>query len=70
MSANSLFGDLTKRKQWMADPLKLRGREIIGAGPGEKLTSGGKSLLPIGVVEVRGEFARGEVIACASPEGE
>jgi glutamate 5-kinase len=39
-------------------------------GRGEKLTSGGKSLLPIGVTEVQGEFARGEVIACASPEAE
>ena len=29
----------------------------------------GKSLLPIGVVEVRGEFERGAAVACLSPEG-
>ena len=31
--------------------------------------SGGRSLLPIGVVEVDGEFQRGDVIACLDPDG-
>ena len=29
----------------------------------------GKSLLPIGVIDVQGAFARGEVIACLNPGG-
>jgi len=31
--------------------------------------AGGKSLLPIGVAEVQGEFARGDVVACIDPDG-
>jgi glutamate 5-kinase len=42
---------------------------VIDDGAVEKLTSGGKSLLPIGVVGVQGAFARGEVIACVSAAG-
>ncbi|WP_420996468.1 glutamate 5-kinase [Cupriavidus sp. 30B13] len=62
-------GRLNARKQWMADHLQMRGRVVIDAGAADKLTGGGKSLLPIGVVEVEGEFARGEVIACVDAGG-
>jgi glutamate 5-kinase len=34
-----------------------------------KLRDQGKSLLPIGIVEVSGEFARGDVIAVRGPDG-
>ena len=33
------------------------------------LASGGKSLLPIGVIAVAGEFARGEVVGCMDGAG-
>ncbi|HVL07748.1 MAG TPA: glutamate 5-kinase [Burkholderiaceae bacterium] len=62
-------GRLTARKQWMADHLQLRGRVVIDAGAVEKLVGEGKSLLPIGVIEVQGEFARGDVVACVDVEG-
>jgi glutamate 5-kinase len=54
---------LAARKQWMADHLQLRGSVKIDAGAKRALVSEGKSLLPIGVVEVMGEFERGEVVA-------
>ena len=57
------------RKQWMADHLQLRGAVVIDDGAVLKLRDEGKSLLPIGVVEVLGEFARGDVIAVRSPAG-
>ena len=57
------------RKQWMADHLQLRGAVTIDAGACAKLLDEGKSLLPVGVVAVEGEFARGEVIAVRNPEG-
>jgi glutamate 5-kinase len=57
------------RKQWMADHLQVRGHVVIDQGAVEKLTEGGKSLLPIGVVDVQGAFARGEVIVCLNPGG-
>jgi glutamate 5-kinase len=62
-------GRLAARKQWMIDHLQLRGRVMLDAGAVEKLTAGGKSLLPIGVTEVQGEFARGEVISCVDAAG-
>ncbi|KAB2877177.1 MAG: glutamate 5-kinase [Burkholderiaceae bacterium] len=57
------------RKQWMADHLQLRGAVVIDAGAVAKLVGQGKSLLPVGVVAVEGEFARGEVIAVRGPDG-
>ena len=60
---------LAARKQWMADHLQLRGSVTIDAGAIQKLRDEGKSLLPIGVVEVDGDFARGDVIAVRSIQG-
>jgi len=52
----------------MADHLQMRGAVIVDDGAATKLRDHGKSLLPIGIVEVQGEFHRGDVIAvrCAS----
>src|SRR5471032_2025193 len=61
---------MAARKQWMADHLQVRGHVVIDDGAVEKLTAGGKSLLPIGVIDVHGAFARGEVIACMNPGGQ
>jgi glutamate 5-kinase len=60
---------LAARKQWMADHLQLRGAVVVDAGAATKLRGEGKSLLPIGVVSVDGEFLRGDVIAVRAPDG-
>jgi glutamate 5-kinase len=60
---------LAARKQWMADHLQLRGAVVVDAGAAQKLRDEGKSLLPIGVVEVEGDFVRGDVIAVRLPTG-
>jgi glutamate 5-kinase len=60
---------LTARKQWMADHLQTAGKVVLDAGAVQKLTSEGKSLLPIGVIEVKGEFGRGDVITCIDETG-
>ena len=57
------------RKQWMADHLQLRGTLVVDAGAATKLRDEGKSLLPIGIVEVVGEFHRGDVVAVRDAEG-
>ena len=57
------------RKQWMADHLQLRGAVVVDAGAALKVRGEGKSLLPIGMVEVQGEFHRGDVIAVRSIDG-
>lgn len=60
---------LAARRQWLADQLQVRGRLKLDAGAARALTQQGKSLLPIGVTEVIGDFRRGEVVACLDPEG-
>ena len=59
----------TARKQWMADHLQMRGAVTVDDGAVAKLRDGGKSLLPIGVVSVAGEFLRGDVIAVRNAAG-
>jgi glutamate 5-kinase len=59
---------LAARKQWLADHLQVAGRLGLDAGAAKALRSGGKSLLPVGVKSVEGEFERGAVVACLSPE--
>ena len=60
---------LAARKQWIADHLQVRGRLTLDAGAAKAVVADGKSLLPIGVYEIAGEFERGEVVSCANPAG-
>ena len=60
---------IAARKQWMADHLTVSGRLTVDAGAVRALAEGGRSLLPIGVVAVSGEFERGAVVAVAGPDG-
>ncbi len=60
---------LNARKQWLADHLLMKGRVVVDAGAANALRRGGKSLLPIGVTAVEGEFVRGDVIACVDEAG-
>jgi len=60
---------LAARKQWMADHLQVRGKLKLDDGAVRALKTDGKSLLPIGVFEVAGEFERGEVVSCLDPLG-
>jgi glutamate 5-kinase len=60
---------LAARKQWMADHLQLRGALVVDDGAVAKLRDEGRSLLPIGVFEVQGEFHRGDVIAVQAADG-
>jgi glutamate 5-kinase len=60
---------LAARKQWLADHLQVAGKLSLDAGAAKALRSGGRSLLPVGVKKVEGEFERGAVVACLSPEG-
>ncbi len=57
------------RKQWIADHLQLRGSVTVDAGAVAKLRDDGKSLLPIGMTLVDGDFSRGDVIAIRDADG-
>ncbi len=60
---------LQARKQWIADHLQLAGDLIIDDGAVAALRNG-RSLLPVGVIEVRGDFERGAAVACRTVAGE
>ena len=61
---------LQARKQWMADHLQLSGAVTVDDGAVAKVIHEGKSLLPIGMTAVQGDFSRGEVIAVRNPQGQ
>ena len=60
---------LAARKTWLADHVQLEGRLLLDAGAVRALATGGKSLLPVGVKGVEGEFERGALVACLAPDG-
>lgn len=62
-------GTLAARKQWLADNLVVHGRLHLDAGAQRALVSDNKSLLPIGVVDVEGDFDRGAVVSCIGADG-
>jgi glutamate 5-kinase len=56
------------RKQWIGGTLKPRGELVVDEGAAAALV-GGKSLLPAGVTEVRGEFERGDAVIVRTEAG-
>jgi len=56
------------RKQWLAGVLEVRGELRIDAGAVAALRTG-KSLLPVGVAAVLGNFRRGDVVTIVGPSG-
>ncbi len=60
---------LAARRQWLADHLQLRGGLVLDDGAVRALVEDGKSLLPVGVKGVTGEFERGEVVAVVDAAG-
>jgi glutamate 5-kinase len=60
---------IAARKQWLADHLQVRGRLVLDEGAARALRQEGKSLLPIGVRDLSGDFERGEVVTCVDHNG-
>ena len=61
---------LVARKQWLADHLQVSGKITLDVGAVKAICKEGKSLLPIGVSEVSGEFERGAVVALLNTNGQ
>lgn len=57
------------RKRWISDHLQMRGAVLVDDGAAGKIVGEGKSLLPIGMTGVEGEFSRGDVIAVRDARG-
>lgn len=62
-------GRLPGRKRWIAFALRPKGELVVDPGAKEALCRHGRSLLPSGVLEVRGRFERGDPVSCLDPEG-
>ena len=60
---------LQAKKQWLANQSYLKGTVIIDNGAATAIIKSGKSLLPIGVKSIAGEFKRGEIISCVDQDG-
>ena len=60
---------MAARKRWIAGQLQLRGKLWLDEGAVKVLRGQGKSLLPVGVKKLEGEFERGDLVACVDPEG-
>ena len=59
---------INERKRWIAGGLDVSGQYKIDAGA-LKALAGGKSLLPVGVVAVEGDFSRGDTVKIVGPDG-
>ncbi|WP_246065501.1 glutamate 5-kinase [Hydrocarboniclastica marina] len=62
-------GRQAARKQWIAGHLNTRGTLVLDAGAVLGVTVRGKSLLPVGVRSVTGDFRRGEMVSCVDEQG-
>ena len=58
------------RKRWLAGHLQVRGQLVLDDGAVKVLKREGKSLLPVGVRAVSGDFNRGDMVSCVSASGE
>ncbi|MDO6443943.1 glutamate 5-kinase [Marinobacter sp. 2_MG-2023] len=62
-------GRIAARKQWLASHLQTRGKLTLDDGAVKVLRQGGRSLLPVGVKGVAGQFRRGEMVSCVDQKG-
>ncbi|MCK4709722.1 MAG: glutamate 5-kinase, partial [Gammaproteobacteria bacterium] len=60
---------MVARKQWLAGHMRCAGELVLDDGAVRVLQNSGASLLAIGVKEVKGDFKRGEVVACFNLNG-
>jgi glutamate 5-kinase len=60
---------IAARKQWLAGRLQVKGQLILDAGAVAVLSKQGRSLLPVGVKGVSGEFSRGDLVSCVNEQG-
>lgn len=62
-------GPMAARKRWLAVQSRTRGGLTLDAGALRAVVEKGKSVLAAGVVAVRGDFQKGEIIACTDSAG-
>ena len=61
---------MASRKHWIAYTLRPQGCLVLDAGACKAVLQGGKSLLPSGILEVRGKFGIGAPVHCLNEQGD
>ncbi len=54
---------ITSRKQWLGSLLQTKGSLVIDNGATKALCNDNKSLLAVGIISVKGDFLRGEIVS-------
>jgi len=57
------------RKRWLLAQTATAGGVSVDQGAATAILERGKSLLPVGIVEVQGDFERGEIVSVRTPAG-
>lgn len=57
------------RQEWLVGHLIAKGQLVLDAGAVSVLKEQGRSLLPVGVTHIEGNFTRGELVICRDVEG-
>ena len=60
---------ITARKQWISGQEQPHTRIVIDSGAVEVLKNKGRSLLPIGIVSISGDFSRGDIVLVSDQQG-
>ena len=60
---------IKSKKQWMAGQLRIQGTVILDDGAAKVIKQDGSSLLPVGVVNLQGDFERGQLLSCVDATG-
>ena len=60
---------IAARKQWLVGRLKVCGSLTLDLGASKMLTNHGKSLLPVGVLSIKGRFHKGDLVTCVDEKG-
>mgnify|MGYP001575876731 FL=1 len=63
-------GKIRARKQWIAGQARLNSQLLVDDGAAKVLQNDGRSLLPIGIRSVRGQFSRGDIVSVCRESGE
>lgn len=70
LHAGAQSGVLPARKRWIASQRRVTGQLWLDAGACDAIAVRGRSLLPVGVNRVSGDFSAGDLVQCLSPAGQ
>jgi len=60
---------ITARQQWLVGHLLPKGQIVLDDGAVKVIREQGRSVLPVGVIHVEGNFTRGELVICRDVNG-